>query len=769
MSNSVGNPPPGSSSNESFPLQDDTNSTLSSGPSPSATDGEESAALVDDTATPPPNSTNVDSPQTPEPSSPPPTSKSPPPPPPSPPPPPPKPNHSPPPSPPLVSNSTKSNSSPPLKISPPPNSPPPSPNPPPTPAKKESSSSSVPSPPPPAASPPPAGKFVPPPLSGDVQQSPLPPAEFKPSLSPPISNASPKTLDSNSNPSNSGRVPTDSRFHSPPVPGASPSGHPSSTSTDATNHNVPRTPPAPGNESNEAGGKTIIAAAVGAAVTGLFLLTLIAAIFLVVKSRKKRVANASGHYMPPKSLTLNTDEYHYGQQQQSVRLTGPGSPPYHLQSAPSESHGSQRGYMYNGGGPDSDVIGTGKTFFSYHELMEITNGFARQNIIGEGGFGCVYKGFMADGKVVAVKQLKVGSGQGDREFKAEVEIISRVHHRHLVSLVGYCISDNQRLLIYEFVPNKTLEHHLHGKELPVLDWPKRLKIAIGSAKGLAYLHEDCHPKIIHRDIKSANILLDDAFEAQASLRLSMLDSLQNVVSLLALHCYLRAISYVQVADFGLARLNDTTQTHVSTRVMGTFGYLAPEYASSGKLTDRSDVFSFGVVLLELITGRKSVDASQPLGDESLVEWARPLLIQALETGELGELVDTRLEKHYVESELFRMVETAAACVRHLAPKRPRMMQVVRALDSGGELSDLSNGVKFGQSTAYDSGQYNQEISNFRRMALVSNGSSEFDTCSGDYSARDTSREQPTSGDYTSSDSETRAMNRTGSYVGRRFR
>nr|TKR78750.1 hypothetical protein D5086_0000278970 [Populus alba] len=355
-----------------------------------------------------------------------------------------------------------------------------------------------------------------------------------------------------------------------------------------------------------------------------------------------------------------------------------------------------------------------KTFFSYHELMEITNGFARQNIIGEGGFGCVYKGFMADGKVVAVKQLKVGSGQGDREFKAEVEIISRVHHRHLVSLVGYCISDNQRLLIYEFVPNKTLEHHLHGKELPVLDWPKRLKIAIGSAKGLAYLHEDCHPKIIHRDIKSANILLDDAFEAQASLRLSMLDSLQNMVSLLALHCYLRAISYVQVADFGLARLNDTTQTHVSTR-------------------------------------------------------ARPLLIQALETGELGELVDTRLEKHYVESELFRMVETAAACVRHLAPKRPRMMQVVRALDSGGELSDLSNGVKFGQSTAYDSGQYNQEISNFRRMALVSNGSSEFDTCSGDYSARDTSREQPTSGDYTSSDSETRAMNRTGSYVGRRFR
>jgi len=206
-----------------------------------------------------------------------------------------------------------------------------------------------------------------------------------------------------------------------------------------------------------------------------------------------------------------------------VGFAGPGSLSYHSPTAQSDSYGSQRGNMYHGGGPDSGVIGSSKTSFSYHELMEITNGFARQNIIGEGGFGCVFKGCMTDGKAVAVKQLKAGSGQGEREFKAEVEIISRVHHRHLVSLVGYCISDNQRLLIYEFVPNKTLEHHLHGKviflfhfiifcaacqnlcyyvmdlimscrfvpaakDMPVLDWPKRLKIAIGSAKGLAYLH-----------------------------------------------------------------------------------------------------------------------------------------------------------------------------------------------------------------------------------------------------------------------------------------
>ncbi|KAF2286649.1 hypothetical protein GH714_023216 [Hevea brasiliensis] len=208
---------------------------------------------------------------------------------------------------------------------------------------------------------------------------------------------------------------------------------------------------------------------------------------------------------------------------------------------------------------------------------------------------------------------------------------------------------------------------------------------------------------------------------------------------------------IQVADFGLARLNDTSQTHVSTRVMGTFGYLAPEYASSGKLTDRSDVYSFGVVLLELITGRKPVDPTQPLGDESLVEWARPNLIHAIETGDLGELVDPRLEKRYAESEMLRMIETAAACVRHSAPKRPRMVQVVRALDSE-DMSDLTNGVKYGQSTAYDSGQYNQDIMRFRKMAFASDDSPEFDSVSGEYSSQG-----PSISNFASAELETQAM------------
>ncbi|KAJ8513222.1 hypothetical protein OPV22_003656 [Ensete ventricosum] len=229
-------------------------------------------------------------------------------------------------------------------------------------------------------------------------------------------------------------------------------------------------------------------------------------------------------------------------------------------------------------------------------------------------------------------------------------------------------SDNQRLLVYDYVPNGTLESHLHGKRKPVMDWATRVKVAAGAARGIAYLHEDCHPRIIHRDIKSSNILLDNNFEAQ-------------------------------VSDFGLARLAMDACTHVTTRVIGTFGYLDPEYASSGRLTEKSDVFSFGVVLLELITGQKPVDSTRPMGDESLVEWARPLLSRALETGEFGELPDPRLEKNYNEAEMFRMIEAAAACTRHSAAMRPQMGKVVRVFDCLADI-DLSNGVRPGQSKVF---------------------------------------------------------------------
>ncbi|KAL0812999.1 hypothetical protein Bca101_069442 [Brassica carinata] len=422
-------------------------------------------------------------------------------------------------------------------------------------------------------------------------------------------------------------------------------------------------------------------------IAGVLVIIIIAVIFFFRRKQKKSSSPRSNQqYLPPANVSVHTEGLiHYRQ--------NPGNGTSSAQNSSPDTNNSLGNPKPGRTTPDSAVIGTSKIPFTFEELSEITEGFSKRFVIGEGGFGCVFKGILSEGKPIAIKQLKSISAEGYREFKAEVEIISRVHHRHLVSLVG--------------------------KDLPVLEWTRRVKIAIGAAKGLAYLHEDCHPKIIHRDIKSSNILLDDEFEAQAN--------------------------YVQVADFGLARLNDTAQSHISTRVMGTFGYLAPEYASSGKLTDRSDVFSFGVVLLELITGRKPVDTSQPLGEESLVEWARPRLIEAIEKGDISEVVDPRLEKHYIEEEVYRMIETAASCVRHSALKRPRMVQVVRALDTRDNLSDLSNGVKVGQSTVYNSGQYSNEIRMFRR---ASEDSSDLGTSNGYY----------TSQDFTSRELESRAFN-----------
>uniref|UniRef100_A0A0D9WQ36 non-specific serine/threonine protein kinase n=1 Tax=Leersia perrieri TaxID=77586 RepID=A0A0D9WQ36_9ORYZ len=314
------------------------------------------------------------------------------------------------------------------------------------------------------------------------------------------------------------------------------------------------------------------------------------AIYLIVSRRRKKKMDGlvyhydgnnyfvtssqfSGSSHPPSGMVINSGGFTHGQPVSALTDSGSG----YYQSGP-----------YSGGEGGAPV--GSKSRFSYEELTGITSNFSRDNVIGEGGFGCVYKGWLSDGKCVAVKQLKAGSGQGEREFQAE--------------------------LIMESLANITKMFRSHlGK--------------IG------------HPRIIHRDIKSANILLDYSWEAQ-------------------------------VADFGLAKLANDAHTHVSTRIMGTFGYLAPEYASSGKLTDRSDVFSFGVVLLELITGRKPVDQTRPL------------------------------EGAYNRNEMMTMVEAAAACVRHSAPKRPRMVQVMRALDEGS-MTDLSNGIKVGQSQVFGGG------------------------------------------------------------------
>ncbi|MBA0822621.1 hypothetical protein Goarm_019411 [Gossypium armourianum] len=289
-------------------------------------------------------------------------------------------------------------------------------------------------------------------------------------------------------------------------------------------------------------------------------------------------------------------------------------------------------------------LGINKCSFTYEELAIATQGFSQKNLLGQGGFGFVHKGVLPNGREVAVKSLKSGSGQGQREFQAEVEIISRIHHRHLVSLVGFSIAGDKKMLVYEFLPNKTLQFHLHEKGLPTMDWPTRLKIALGAAKGLSYLHEDY---------------------------------------------------------FGLAKLTQDSNTHVSTRVMGTFGYLAPEYVSSGKLTNKSDVFSFGVVLLELITGRRPYNPTSNM-DESLVDWARPLCAKAMEDGNFGQLVDPRLGNNFVDHEMASMVSCAGACVRHSARQRPKMRQIVCALEDGVPLDDLSETPKLDQSSTSNS-------------------------------------------------------------------
>ncbi|KAM1668346.1 hypothetical protein FF1_047205 [Malus domestica] len=287
-------------------------------------------------------------------------------------------------------------------------------------------------------------------------------------------------------------------------------------------------------------------------------------------------------------------------------------------------------------------------FLAYEELKQATNNF--ESILGEGGFGRVFKGVLSDGTAVAIKRLTNGGQQGDKEFLVEVEMLSRLHHRNLVKLVGYYSSrdSSQNLLCYELVPNGSLEAWLHGPlgvNCP-LDWDTRMKIALDAARGLAYLHEDSQPCVIHRDFKASNILLENNFHAK-------------------------------VADFGLAKqAPEGRANYLSTRVMGTFGYVAPEYAMTGHLLVKSDVYSYGVVLLELLTGRKPVDMSQPAGQENLVTWSRPIL---RDKDRLDELADPSLEGKYPTEDFVRVCTIAAACVAPEASQRPTMGEVVQSL------------------------------------------------------------------------------------------
>ncbi|EFJ25282.1 hypothetical protein SELMODRAFT_99517 [Selaginella moellendorffii] len=284
--------------------------------------------------------------------------------------------------------------------------------------------------------------------------------------------------------------------------------------------------------------------------------------------------------------------------------------------------------------------------FSFSKIEEATNKFSKENLVAEGGFGFVYKGVLSDGQLVAVKQHKLASRQGDREFKAEVEVLSSAQHRNLVTLIGYCTEGGRRILVYEFVCNGSLNKHLSRKNPKPLDWPSRQNIALGAARGLRYLHEECRIGcIVHRDVRPNNILVTHDFTAL-------------------------------VGDFGLARWQASGDTAEQTRVIGTIGYVAPEYAETGHITEKADVYSFGLVLLEIITGRPAFDSYQQPGQQHLPDWATPFLAARA----AHELLDERIDESSIdEYELINMVTAASLCIQKDPSNRPKMSQVCSSL------------------------------------------------------------------------------------------
>ncbi|XP_031122906.1 protein NSP-INTERACTING KINASE 2-like [Ipomoea triloba] len=286
--------------------------------------------------------------------------------------------------------------------------------------------------------------------------------------------------------------------------------------------------------------------------------------------------------------------------------------------------------------------------FQFRELQVATSNFSSKNILGKGGFGNVYKGRLHDGTIVAVKRLKDGNAVGGEiQFQTEIEMISLAVHRNLLRLYGFCTTPSERLLVYPYMSNGSVASRLKAK--PSLDWGTRKRIALGAARGLLYLHEQCDPKIIHRDVKAANILLDDYCEAV-------------------------------VGDFGLAKLLDHCDSHVTTAVRGTVGHIAPEYLSTGQSSEKTDVFGFGILLLELITGQRALEFGKAANQKgAMLDWVRKIHQEK----KLDMLVDKDLKNNYDRIELEEMVQVALLCTQYHPSHRPKMSEVVRMLEGDG--------------------------------------------------------------------------------------
>ncbi|KAJ4840053.1 hypothetical protein Tsubulata_038188 [Turnera subulata] len=294
--------------------------------------------------------------------------------------------------------------------------------------------------------------------------------------------------------------------------------------------------------------------------------------------------------------------------------------------------------------------------FNYQELLSATSNFLPENLIGKGGSSQVYKGCLPDGKELAVKILKP-SEDVLKEFVLEIEIITTLSHKNIISLLGFCFEDQNLLLVYDFLSRGSLEENLYGdnKDSLAFGWNERYKVAVGVAEALDYLHCGSAKQVIHRDVKSSNILLSDDFEPQ--------------------------LRYSQLSDFGLAKWGSTTSYMVCTDVAGTFGYLAPEYFMYGKVNNKIDVYAFGVVLLELLSGRKPISNDLPKGQESLVMWAKPILGD----GKISKLLDPKLGDNYDRDQMERMVLAATLCVRRSPRARPQMSLVVKLLQGDPEV------------------------------------------------------------------------------------
>ncbi|XP_040379454.1 probable serine/threonine-protein kinase PBL19 [Oryza brachyantha] len=316
-----------------------------------------------------------------------------------------------------------------------------------------------------------------------------------------------------------------------------------------------------------------------------------------------------------------------------------------------------------------DARQSGPRELALRELRGATGNFSPLLMVGQGGFGCVYRGVLRlpsgppHGTPVAVKRLNLDSRQGHKEWLAEVQLLGVLEHPNLVKLVGYCASQTergqQRLLVYEFVPNKTLDDHLFDRSHPVLPWGVRLRVALGAAEGLLYLHEGLEFQIIYRDFKAANVLLDEEFRPKLS-------------------------------DFGLAREGPSEgQTHVSTAVMGTYGYAAPDYVRTGHLTAKSDVWSFGVVLYEILTGRRSIEKSRPKEEQKLLEWVRR---HPAESAQFGRIMDVRLQGRYSMRAAAEVAELAAGCLAKHGKDRPAMAEVVERLRRATQHDELDGEV-----------------------------------------------------------------------------